>query len=81
MECQTTTSGTAETKQMDIVVNGESRRVPDPVTVAALLAWLELDPSRVAVELDGRIARQSEWADTPIPRGACLEIVQFVGGG
>ena len=63
-----------------IVVNGEDRRTQAP-TLAALLAELGLDAERVAVELDGRIVRRSEWPQTPLAAGARLEIVQFVGGG
>jgi thiamine biosynthesis protein ThiS len=47
----------------------------------ALLESLELDPSRVAVELDGRIVKKEEWPQTRLHEGARLEIVQFVGGG
>jgi len=42
---------------------------------------LDLDPVRVAVELDRRIVKPPDWGATPIAGGARLEIVQFVGGG
>jgi thiamine biosynthesis protein ThiS len=66
---------------MQIVVNGENREVPDGATIAGLLQALELDSSRVAVELDRRIVKQAEWSTTPLQEGSRLEIVQFVGGG
>jgi thiamine biosynthesis protein ThiS len=66
---------------IDIVVNGEPRAAAEGQTILELLRQLELDPSRVAVELDRRIVKQPLWAETPLRAGAQLEIVQFVGGG
>jgi thiamine biosynthesis protein ThiS len=66
---------------IDIVVNGESRAAAEGQTILDLLRQLELDPARVAVELDRRIVKQPLWAATPLRAGAQIEIVQFVGGG
>jgi thiamine biosynthesis protein ThiS len=66
---------------MQIVINGESRAVPDGHTILQLLEMLDLDPARVAVELDRRIVKPPDWPATPLAEGAQLEIVQFVGGG
>jgi thiamine biosynthesis protein ThiS len=64
-----------------IVVNGESRDVRAGETIAGLVRALELDPERLAIELDRRIVKRAAWAATALPDGARLEIVQFVGGG
>ena len=64
-----------------IVVNGESREVRAGETIAGLVRTLELDPGRLAIELDRRIVKRDAWASTAVPEGARLEIVQFVGGG
>jgi len=66
---------------IDIVVNGEPRAATEGQTILELLRQLNLDPGRVAVELDRRIVRQPLWAETPLRAGAQVEIVQFVGGG
>jgi thiamine biosynthesis protein ThiS len=66
---------------MQIVINGESRAVPHGHTILQLLEMLDLDPARVAVELDRRIVKPPDWPATPLAEGAQLEIVQFVGGG
>ena len=66
---------------IDIVVNGEPQAAPQGQTVLGLLHQLQLDPSRVAVELDRRIIKQARWPETVLQPGAELEIVQFVGGG
>ena len=66
---------------IDIVVNGEQRTVPEGQTVLDLLRELNLEPTRVAVELDRRIVKQPHWGETALPPGARVEIVRFVGGG
>jgi len=39
----------AETKTIEVVVNGEARSVPEGLSLDRLLVWLAIDPSRVAV--------------------------------
>jgi sulfur carrier protein len=64
-----------------IRINGESRATSPETTIAQLLSELGLPADRVAVELDKRIVRKTEWASTPLADGSQIEIVQFVGGG
>lgn len=64
-----------------IVVNGESLQVPTGATVLSLLQQLEIDPERVAIELDRQILKATQWQSTELREGACVEIVHFVGGG
>jgi thiamine biosynthesis protein ThiS len=66
---------------IEIVINGEPRSTSEGQTVLGLLHQLQLDPARVAVELDRRIVKQPKWSETTLSAGAQLEIVQFVGGG
>jgi len=66
---------------VDIVVNGEQQTVRDGETILDLLHQLQLDPARVAVELNRRIVKQPLWPETHLEPGAQIEIVQFVGGG
>ena len=70
-----------ETKEIEIVVNGQPRHAPAGQSLTELLVWLEVDPARVAIELNRSIIRHERWAKTKIEQGAALEIVQFVGGG
>jgi len=62
-------------------VNGQLRAAPRSQSLSELLAWLGVDPTRVAVELNRAIIRRDAWDKTEIGEGATLEIVQFVGGG
>jgi sulfur carrier protein len=71
----------ATTKQIEIVVNGQVRIAPAGCTLQELLVWLEVDPARVAVELNRSIVPRQAWQQTAVGPGAALEIVQFVGGG
>jgi thiamine biosynthesis protein ThiS len=66
---------------VQVVVNGEYREVSAGETVSGLLKSLEIEPERVAVELDRRIVKRAQWEETLLRDGAQLEIVQFVGGG
>lgn len=71
----------ATTKHIEIVVNGQNRSVPPGNNLHDLLVWLDVDPARVAVELNRSIVQRQAWMQTPVNDGATLEIVQFVGGG
>jgi thiamine biosynthesis protein ThiS len=66
---------------IEIVVNGEPKTASAGQTILGLLRELQLDPARVAVELDRRIVKQPLWAETQLRSGAQVEIVMFVGGG
>jgi sulfur carrier protein len=66
---------------MEIVLNGDARDVPEGCTLAGLLELLELDPSRVAVELDREIVKPPHWPVTILQPDSKVEIVMFVGGG
>ena len=64
-----------------LMLNGESRELDAPVTVAVLLASLGLDARKVAVERNEEIVPRSAYADTWLAEGDWLEIVHFIGGG
>jgi len=66
---------------ISVTINGEARRFDAPLSAEALLKSLELDPRKVALELNREIVPKSRFADTPIEEGDEIEIVQFVGGG
>jgi sulfur carrier protein len=72
---------TADTKTIEVVVNGAARTIPAGLKIDRLLEWLKIDASRVAVELDGHIVRKPEWTATAVHEGARIEVVWFVGGG
>jgi sulfur carrier protein len=66
---------------IEIEVNGQRRTAPEGQSVLGLLRELQMDPARVAVEMNRRIVKQAQWGETLVEAGASIEIVQFVGGG
>ena len=67
--------------ELEILVNGEPRRVPGPATAADLLRHLGLDARTVVVELNRQIVRRPHLGDTALANGDTVELVHFVGGG
>ena len=66
---------------MTIVVNGDSREVPEGSTVTNLLRLLELPEGRIAVERNREIIPRSLHSQTQLAEGDRIELVRFVGGG
>jgi thiamine biosynthesis protein ThiS len=64
-----------------ITLNGEPHDLERQVTVAELLARLDIDPRRVAVEHNLEILKRHRFADVTVDDGDTVEIVNFVGGG
>jgi thiazole synthase len=69
------------TRELEVHVNGEPRRVPTGSTVADLVAALGLLPAQVAVERNKLLVRRAEHATTGLASGDRLEVVTFFGGG
>lgn len=66
---------------MLVRVNGEVRETAPETTIAVLLASLEIDRRKVAVERNREIVPKSLYDAIALAEGDALEIVQFVGGG
>lgn len=64
-----------------ITLNGEPFHLDAPTTVAALLAQLDLDPRRIAVEHNLAVLKRGAYEQTTVREGDQIEIVNFVGGG
>ena len=67
--------------EMEIVVNGETRRLTEPSTLLDLLETMGLDPRTVVVELNREIVRRPRLGETMLAAGDAVELVHFVGGG
>lgn len=66
---------------MYVQLNGESREIPDGMTVTGLLALLGLAGKRIAVEINEDIVPRSQHGTTLLKDGDCIEIVHAIGGG
>ena len=67
--------------KLRITLNGDAHEVANPLTVAALLAQLDIDPRRVAVEHNLIVLKRETFTTTLVQDGDEVEIVNFVGGG
>lgn len=66
---------------MNLTINGEERKYETSLTVDQLLALLDLDGQKVALERNLEIVPKSAYSNTVLQDGDKLEIVHFIGGG
>ena len=66
---------------MTIILNGETKEIPDGITVIGLLEHLNIQHQRVAVERNEELVKKSAYTETVLNEGDALEIVSFMGGG
>ena len=66
---------------MLITLNGDRFEIQEPISVTALLAKLDIDPRRVAVEHNLAIVKRQRFQEVIVAEGDRVEIVNFVGGG
>jgi thiamine biosynthesis protein ThiS len=66
---------------LGITLNGSPYEIPAPLTITELLARLEIDPRRVAVEHNLVVVKRAAFEETVVHDGDQVEIVNFVGGG
>jgi thiamine biosynthesis protein ThiS len=64
-----------------ITLNGDRFELDQPLSVEALLARLEIDARRVAVEHNLEIVKRQRYGEVIVGEGDQVEIVNFVGGG
>jgi thiamine biosynthesis protein ThiS len=68
-------------QKLRVYLNGEAREFSSPLSLAELIAELDLPPARIAVELNRVVLRRSDWSTTLLRDDDRIEIVHFVGGG
>lgn len=66
---------------MHILVNGESRELPQATTVAALANLLGLNSKTVVVQRNDDIVDRTAYEGTVLEDGDRIELIRFVGGG
>ena len=64
-----------------ITLNGERFELDQPISLTGLLARLDIDPRRVAVEHNLAIVKRQTYPEVVVDEGDTVEIVNFVGGG
>jgi sulfur carrier protein len=66
---------------ISVVINGETRQVPDGVRLDQLTELFSLPDQRIAIELNKTVVRRTDWPLTAVNDGDRIEVVHFVGGG
>ena len=66
---------------MNIILNGESRSLADGRTALELIAELELEGKRLAMQVNGEIVPKSTYAEHVFSERDQVEIIHAVGGG
>jgi thiamine biosynthesis protein ThiS len=66
---------------VEITLNGERFELDGPLSIVGLLARLDIDPRRVAVEHNQAILKRHRFPEVVVGEGDRVEIVNFVGGG
>ncbi len=75
-------NGSVEARHvMRIMVNGQSRELPAPTTVAGLLQTLGIHAKAVVVERNLRIVDRDRFDAEDLEEGDRIEIIRLVGGG
>ena len=64
-----------------ITLNGDPFDLSGPLTITELLATLEIDARRVAVEHNLVVIKRAAFDSAIVHDGDQIEIVNFVGGG
>jgi thiazole synthase len=66
---------------LNVMLNGEARQLSGPLSIAAMLTGLGLDPAKIAVERNLAIVPRSAYDAVAVEEGDRFEIVHFIGGG
>ena len=66
---------------MQVIINGEPRRVPDPISLAQAVALLTSAQTGVAAAVNGDVVRRAAWNATPLADGDEVEVLTAVQGG
>jgi sulfur carrier protein len=66
---------------VEVVVNGDVKKLVNGASVSELLATLDLTGRRVAVAVNREIILRSTFPDIQLADGDRIEILEAVGGG
>ena len=64
-----------------VTVNGSSTSLPSALTIAELLAHLELPDRGVAVAVNREVIARSSWQTSKVGPNDAIEIVSAAAGG
>ena len=70
-----------EKKTINIKINGKNSQIKSDMTIAQLLAGLDININLIAVALTGIVIRRKDLDTVHISPSDEIEIVRAVGGG
>jgi thiamine biosynthesis protein ThiS len=66
---------------ISVTINGENREVPGEINLDLLMELFSLPKQRVAIELNDKVVRRTDWLETVVRDTDKIEIIHLVGGG
>lgn len=66
---------------MEVMINGDTFKFGEQLTLLELLQQLEIDEQRVIVEHNSKLIKQGAFASQVVSANDKLELLEFVGGG
>lgn len=66
---------------MEVMINGDTFKFDEQLTLLALLQQLEIDEQRVIVEHNSKLIKQDAFASQVVSANDKFELLEFVGGG
>jgi sulfur carrier protein len=66
---------------MQVIINGEPRQVPAPMSLAQAVALLTTAQAGVAAAVNGDVVRRTAWNTTSLTDGDEVEVLTAVQGG
>ncbi len=67
--------------KIQIILNGKKNILKKNISIYNLIKDIDLDDSKIAIELNGEIIPKSNFKSHIVFEGDCIEIVHFIGGG
>jgi len=66
---------------INIVINGQTKKIPKETTIASLKDTLGLKVEIMAVAVNMEIVKKENWDNFTFSENDKVEFLQFVGGG
>ncbi|GAA6818233.1 sulfur carrier protein ThiS [Staphylococcus lloydii] len=66
---------------MEVMINGDTFKFGEQLTLLEVLQQLEIDEQRVIVEHNSKLIKQDAFASQVVSANDKLELLEFVGGG
>ncbi len=66
---------------INFFLNGQYYKIKDNSNILELIQKLQLEPKKIAIEMNENIISTSEYDRTFITENCKIEIVHFIGGG